>query len=283
MEAALQTTSWKKTSGTDSRISRCFSSLKQEGRKALIPFITAGDPQVDTTLAMIEGLETAGADIIELGMPYSDPLADGPVLQRAAQRALASGMTPAAYIDLIRRARKKTQVPLVGLVYVNTLFQYGWETFGREAAAAGLDGIVIPDLPREARFYGGTPLPSLPLTEIRLVAPTSHQRIQQIAQGAEGFLYCIAALGVTGVRSHLSDLSADLEPFMETVNRHTTCPTALGFGISSPEMVKDLYHLADGFIVGSALVERMEEDIHSGRGMEPALAFIRSLRAALDQ
>jgi len=271
------------TDATANRISQCFSFLKKEGRKALIPFVTAGDPDAETTLAIIDGLEKAGANIIELGMPYSDPLADGPVLQRAAQRALAAGMTPTAYLQLIRQARAQTQLPLVGLVYVNTLLQYGWEAFGREAAEAGLDGIVIPDLPREARHYGGKPLPPLPLTEIRLVAPTSKQRIRQIAQEADGFLYCIAALGVTGARKHLSDLATNLEPFMEMVTRYSACPTALGFGISSPEMVKDIRHLADGFIVGSALVEKLEEGINSGSGITPGLDFIQSLREALDQ
>jgi tryptophan synthase alpha chain len=283
MEAAKAFSQNPSTDTTASRISRCFSSLNQQDRKALIPFITAGDPDVDTTLAMIAGLEEAGADIIELGMPYSDPLADGPVLQRAAQRALKAGMNPTAYFDVIRRAREHTQLPLVGLVYVNTLLQYGWEAFGREASQAGLDGIVIPDLPLEARFYAGNPLAPLPLTEIRLVAPTSHQRIRHIARDAEGFLYCIAALGVTGVRKHLSDLATDLEPFMDTVKQHATCPTALGFGISSPEMVRDIRHLADGFIVGSALVEKLENGMASGKNTAPALAFIRSLREVLDE
>lgn len=267
----------------DNRISQCFSSLKKEGRKALIPFVTAGDPDEETTLAIIAGLEKAGANIIELGMPYSDPLADGPVLQRAAQRALAAGMTPTAYLELIRRARVQTQLPLVGLVYVNTILQYGWEAFGREAAEAGLDGIVIPDLPQEARHYNGKPLSPLPLTEIRLVAPTSHQRIKNIVSNAQGFVYCIAALGVTGVRKHLTDLATDLEPFMATVTRYSACPTALGFGISSPEMVKDIRHLADGFIVGSALVEKLEAGINAGSGITPAMNFIQSLRDALDQ
>ena len=264
------------------RISQCFSSLSRQGRKALIPFITAGDPDSETTLSVIAGLEEAGADIIELGMPYSDPLADGPVLQRAAQRALAAGMTPAAYMDLIRQARENTQIPLVGLVYVNTLLQFGWEAFGREAADAGLDGIVIPDLPQEARFFQGTPLPPLPLTEIRLVAPTSRRRIQQITQGAQGFLYCIAALGVTGARKNLAALATDLEPFMEQVNQSASCPTALGFGISSPEMVREIRHLADGFIVGSALVAKMEEGMAMDRGMDAGLALIRGIRKALD-
>lgn len=271
------------TGATGNRISQCFSSLKKEGRKALIPFVTAGDPNAETTLNIIEGLEKAGADIIELGMPYSDPLADGPVLQRAAQRALIAGMTPAAYLQLIGRARAKTQLPLVGLVYVNTLLQYGWEAFGREAAEAGLDGIVIPDLPQEARHYKGKPLPPLPLTEIRLVAPTSKQRIKNIVIDAQGFVYCIAALGVTGARKHLSDLANDLEPFMETVTRYSACPTALGFGISSPEMVREIRHLADGFIVGSALVEKLEAGIDAGSGITPAMNFIHSLREALDK
>ena len=271
------------TDATVNRISQCFLSLEKEGRKALIPFVTAGDPDAETTLAIIEGLEKAGADIIELGMPYSDPLADGPVLQRAAQRALVAGMTPTAYLQLIGRARAQTQLPLVGLVYVNTILQYGWEAFGREAAEAGLDGIVIPDLPQEARFYGGKPLPPLPLTEIRLVAPTSQKRIRNIVRNAEGFLYCIAALGVTGARKHLSDLATDLEPFMNTVKSESACPTALGFGISTPEMVKDIRHLAHGFIVGSALVEKLEEGIKAGKGATPALDFVQSLRDALDQ
>ncbi|SMP61654.1 tryptophan synthase subunit alpha [Anoxynatronum buryatiense] len=264
----------------NNRIAHRFTSLKEAGRKALIPFVTAGDPSASVTLEMITGLEAAGADTIELGMPYSDPLADGPVLQRAAQRALEAGMTPNAYFQLIKEARRRTELPLVGLVYVNTLFQYGWEAFGQQAANAGLDGLIIPDLPRESRYYHGKPLTPLPVTEIRLVAPTSKHRIQQIAGEAQGFLYCIASLGVTGARQ---DLSENLIPFMEEVSRHSACPTALGFGISSPEMIQQIRRLADGFIVGSALVAALEKGFLEDEGIRPALNFVRELRRALDK
>lgn len=264
----------------EDRIQQRFTFLKETGRKALIPFITAGDPNTAVTLEMIEGLEAAGADLIELGMPYSDPLADGPVLQRAAGRALAGGMTPQGYFQLIQQARQRTTLPLVGLVYVNTMLQYGWEAFGQTAAAAGLDGIIIPDLPPESRFFQGKSLPPLPVTEIKLVAPTSKDRIEKIAGEAQGFLYCIAALGVTGARQQLSENLASL---MDTVAAHSTCPTALGFGISSAAMIRQMRHLADGFIVGSALVAALEKGMQSDTGNQPALELIKSMRSALDE
>ncbi len=262
------------------RLQKRFHTLKENGRKALIPFITAGDPDVDATLELVLDLEKAGADVIELGLPYSDPLADGPVLQRAASRALEKGMDTDRYLEMVAQIRKKTELPLVSLAYVNSLFQYGWDLFGKRAEEAGLDAVIIPDLPKEARFFEGHALSPLPITEIRLVAPTSGKRIREIARDAEGFLYCIASRGVTGARASLSE---DLKEFMNQVRRESNCPTALGFGISSPEMVTEIRELADGFIVGSALVEKIEAGMEKGSDFSAAIEFVVDLRNALDQ
>ncbi|RQD68069.1 MAG: tryptophan synthase subunit alpha [Tindallia sp. MSAO_Bac2] len=262
------------------RLDNRFKLLKENGKKALIPFITAGDPDMNTTIQLVSELEKAGADIIELGLPYSDPLADGPVLQRAASRALDKGMDTDRYLEMVAEIRKKTELPLVCLGYVNSLLQYGWDLFGKRAEEAGLDAVIIPDLPKEARFFEGHALSPLPITEIRLVAPTSGTRIKEIAENAEGFLYCIASRGVTGSRTSLSE---DLQDFMSMVRGESNCPTALGFGISSPEMVAEIRDLADGFIVGSALVEKIEEDLRNGSDFSEALKFVVELRSALDQ
>ncbi|SFH55446.1 tryptophan synthase, alpha chain [Tindallia magadiensis] len=262
------------------RINKKFMSLKEDKKKALIPFIMAGDPDIDTTIKLVLELEKAGADIIELGLPYSDPLADGPVLQRSAKKAIEKGMDMDQYLKLIESIRKKTEVPLVGLVYVNSLLQYGWDDFGKCAEKAGLDGVIIPDLPKEARFYDGYALSPLPITEIRLVAPTSGERVRTIAKDADGFLYCIASKGVTGARNTLDE---GLKTFMTQVRQETNCPTALGFGISSPEMVMEIRELADGFIIGSSLMEKLDEDVKSNKGFVKTIDFIATLREALDK
>lgn len=262
------------------RLQKRLQTLKEKGQKALIPFITAGDPDIETTIKLVLELEKAGADIIELGLPYSDPLADGPVLQRAASRSLEKGMDTDRYLDMVAQIREKTELPLVSLAYVNSLFQYGWDLFGKRAEETGLDAVIIPDLPKEARFFQGHPLSPLPIVEIRLVAPTSGKRIREIARDAEGFLYCIASRGVTGPRDTLSE---DLKEFMNQVRRESNCPTALGFGISSPEMVMEIRDLADGFIVGSALVEKIEKGIENESDLSEAVQFVADLRKALDQ
>ncbi|TCK05512.1 UNVERIFIED_ORG: tryptophan synthase alpha chain [Anoxybacillus amylolyticus] len=222
-----------------------------------IPFIVAGDPAPDVTIDLALALEEAGADILELGVPYSDPLADGPTIQRAAARALDGGMTLPKAIQLIGEMRKKgVNIPIILFTYYNPVLQLGEESFFALARENGADGVLIPDLPfeesgplRELGERFGLPL-------ISLVAPTSKQRIERIASAAQGFLYCVSSLGVTGVRETLPETLGD---FLREVKRHSRVPVAVGFGISAPEQVAMLKEVCDGVVVGSALVQKVEQ------------------------
>ncbi|WP_066174660.1 tryptophan synthase subunit alpha [Bacillus marinisedimentorum] len=222
-----------------------------------IPFIMAGDPAADTTIEIAHSLEEAGADLLELGIPYSDPLADGPVIQEAANRALAGGMTLRKAIDLVPLMRQKgLSIPVVIFTYYNPVLQLGEERFIQLLKEKGANGLLVPDLPFEESGTLRKLAKEAGLEYISLVAPNSNDRIQKIASQAEGFLYCVSSLGVTGERSGLNE---DVGAFLEIAKKHSRVPVAVGFGVSSPDQVKMLNRHCDGVIIGSKIVKMIKE------------------------
>jgi tryptophan synthase alpha chain len=239
-----------------SRVTETFESLKREGRKGFIPFVTAGDPDLQTTHELIIELARVGSSIIELGVPFSDPMADGPVIQRASERALKHGFGLAEIFDLVREVRKETQVPIVLFSYFNPLLQFGLEKLIREAEHAGVDGVLVTDLtPEEAGRFSAM-LRAHEIDLIFLVAPTSmDERLQMIADRASGFIYAVSRAGVTGARDQMS---VEAEKLVARVRAVSDLPIAVGFGISKPEHVRDVCRYADAAVVGSAIVEMIE-------------------------
>ncbi|KKC29529.1 tryptophan synthase subunit alpha [Caldanaerobacter subterraneus] len=260
------------------RIDRRFDDLKKEGKKALITFITAGDPDIDTTYDIVLALEEAGADIIELGIPYSDPLADGPTIQASSQRALAKGIKIKDIMDLVMRIREKSDIPIVYLVYYNSVFKYGIEKFLEDSKNAGVDGLIIPDLTLEERKEVLDVADKYEIYLIPLVAPTSKERIKAITENGKGFVYCVTLTGVTGARE---EIATDLEEYMRLVSSYTSMPKALGFGISGPEMARKLKSLSDGIVVGSAIVERIAKGYNRCEMLKEVKEFVSSLREVL--
>jgi len=239
-----------------SRISTTFARLRSRGERALIPYLTAGDPSLEVTRALVLEAEARGADLIELGFPFSDPLADGPIIQRASQRALDGGVTLLGLLDLARELRGRLRAPLILMTYMNPLLAYGLEAVTKEASA-GFDGLIVPDLPLEEAgpLQRGARQAGLDL--IFLVAPTSRpERIRLIARKTRGFLYAVSLMGVTGPRAQLP---SDLVSYLQGIRAVTEKPVSVGFGISHPEQVRALAAYADGMIVGSALVHLVEE------------------------
>lgn len=237
-----------------SRIGEIFRNLQGRGEKAFIPFLTAGDPTLEISEQLILELDKAGADVIEIGIPYSDPLADGPTIQEAALRALHAGIRLPDVFEMVRRIRPQVKAALVLFTYANPVFQWGVERFFQTAQDVGADGVIIPDLPFEESeealvFSAQTGVDLIPL-----VAPTSQDRIAKICGQGQGFIYCVAALGVTGVRDTLSD---DLPQIVANVRRHSELPIAVGFGVGTPEHAATIGKYADGVIVGSAIVKRV--------------------------
>ncbi|MGQ9511916.1 tryptophan synthase subunit alpha [Thermodesulfitimonas sp.] len=235
-----------------SRIAATFTGLRKRGAKGLITYLTAGDPDLERTAALITAMDQAGADIIEVGIPFSDPLADGPVIQAAANRALAGGVTVAKILGMVAQVRAAVAAPLVLMTYYNPVFQQGLEAFCRRAAETGVDGIIVPDLPYEesgpllhaADHYG--------IDLIPLVAPTSTpSRIAAICARARGFIYCVSVTGVTGMRE---TIETDLKSLSQTIRQHTDLPVAIGFGVSGPEAAARLAPFCDAVVVGSAIV-----------------------------
>ncbi|HBT47076.1 MAG TPA: tryptophan synthase subunit alpha [Peptococcaceae bacterium] len=246
-----------------------------KGRKALIVYVCAGDPTLAETARLVPALADAGADIIELGVPFSDPVADGPVIQAAGQRAMASGTTLARVVELAAALRAKIATPLVLMSYYNPLLRYGLAEFGRRLAAAGVDGVIVPDLPWEEAGPLREALEERGLDFIPLVAPTTPEdRLRRILSGAPAFIYCVSLTGVTGARE---ELPPGLSSYMERLRRVTSLPLALGFGIGSADHLRRLAPLGDGFIVGSAVVQALAEG-----GISRAAGLVKDMRAALD-
>lgn len=227
-----------------------------EKGKAFIPFITCGDPDLETTARAVRAAAENGADLIELGIPFSDPTAEGPVIQGANIRALSGGVTTDKIFDFVREIRKDIDIPMVFMTYANVVFSYGGEKFISTCSEIGIDGIILPDLPFEEKDEFAPICKKYDVALIPLIAPTSHQRIAMIAREAEGFIYIVSSLGVTGVRS---EIKTDLASIVEVVRQNTDIPCAIGFGISTPEQAGRMAGISDGAIVGSAIIKLLEK------------------------
>jgi len=240
-----------------SRIGERFARRRAEGRPAFVAFLTAGDPSLERTVRAAAELEAAGADVLELGVPFSDPLADGPVIQRASERALARGVTLGAVLDAVRAIRRGSQLPLLLFSYFNPLLQHGLERLAADARAAGVDGVLVTDLPPEEAGEWLAAARARELDTVFLASPTSPAgRLKRVAEACRGFVYAVSRTGVTGERQ---SLSGEARPLVERLRALTDVPVALGFGLSTPEQVKDAAAVADGVVVGSALVRFLEE------------------------
>lgn len=247
-----------------------------ENGKAFIPFVTGGDPTLDVTEQLLYAMQDAGADLIEIGIPFSDPVAEGIVIQEANERALAAGCTTDKLFDMIKRARQKVTVPMVFLTYVNPIYTYGKEKFMKRCVDCGMDGIIVPDLPFEEKEELSGVCEQYDVDLISLIAPTSHERIRMIAKEARGFVYCVSSLGVTGVRS---EIKTNIAEMTKMVKEETDVPCAVGFGISTPEQAAAMAKVSDGAIVGSAIVKLVAKH---GENAVPAVAqYVRDMKAAV--
>jgi tryptophan synthase alpha chain len=256
------------------KIDNCFSRLRAEKRKTFIPYICAGDPSLDYTVDLAIALEKSGADIIELGIPFSDPLADGLVNQLAAQRALSGGATTRGVLECVRQIRARSTIPIVLYTYLNPVLQFGWEKFHREAASAGVDGLLILDLPPEE----DVDLASNELIHIRLVAPTTPpERIARIAKNARGFLYYVSREGVTGAQENVS---RSLGEQIAQIRKISDLPIAVGFGISNAQQAREVAQHADAVVVGSAIVDLIAK--HGSSSVGKVSAFAREIAAAIN-
>jgi tryptophan synthase alpha chain len=240
------------------RIGRRFASLARDGGKAFVAFVTAGDPTLDRTVEVACGLEDAGVDVLELGVPFSDPLADGPVIQRASGRAIAQGVTLSTVLDAVRRIRARSELPLLLFSYFNPLLRYGLDRLATDAAAAGVDGVLVTDLPPEEAGEWIACARRAGLDTVFLAAPTSPDaRLKRVAECSRGFVYAVSRTGVTGEREAISEDAAGLVGRLKAL---TDTPIALGFGLSTPEQVRAAAAVADGVVVGSAIVRFLEEN-----------------------
>ena len=247
-----------------------------ENKKAFIPFITAGDPDLSVTEALVPAMAEAGADLIELGIPFSDPVAEGIVIQEADLRSLASGTTTDKIFDTVRRIRQKTDVPLAFMTYINPVFAYGVDKFMKNAADCGIDALIVPDMPFEEREELLPACKKYDMTLIYLVAPTSRERAQAIARESHGFVYCVSSLGVTGVRS---EITTNIKEMVDTVKQGRNVPCAIGFGISTPEQASKMASQADGVIVGSAIVKMIAR--YGINCVEPVCDYVKQMKAAV--
>ncbi len=245
--------------------------------KAFIPFVTCGDPDLETTAAVVREMAAAGADLIELGIPFSDPTAEGPVIQGANIRALDGGVTTDCIFDLVRDLRQDVTVPFVFMTYANVVFSYGAERFIRTCQDIGIDGLILPDLPFEEKEEFLAICHAHEVDLISMIAPTSKDRIAMIAREAEGFLYIVSSMGVTGTRRAIT---TDVGAIVEIVRQHTDLPCAIGFGISTPEQAQHMAQYADGVIVGSAIVKIVER---YGRDAAPHVGdYVRDMKTAIN-
>jgi tryptophan synthase alpha chain len=250
-----------------SRIASRFEELKKDGRAAFVPFITAGDPDAETTFALLQELPAAGADLIELGVPFSDPMADGPAVQASSQRAIKAGMTLTKVLELVKRFRKSdAQTPIVLMGYYNPIHAYGTARFAKDAAVAGVDGLITVDLPPEEDEVLRAPASVQGLDIVRLATPTSTDaRLDTIVDGASGFLYYVSIAGVTGTKTYSED---DVRAAVARVKAKAALPVAVGFGIKTPEQARAIAGLADAAVVGSAIVTKIAESSDAGADRE---------------
>lgn len=244
--------------------------------KAFIPFLTCGDPDLETTEALVKAMAATGADLIELGIPFSDPTAEGPVIQGANLRALNAGTTTDKVFDLVKRLRQTVTIPMVFMTYANVVFSYGPERFLKNAAEAGVQGLILPDVPYEEKADFEPLCEKYGLELVSMIAPTSHDRIKMIASEAKGFLYCVSSLGVTGVRS---SITTDIGGMVELVRQVTDTPAAVGFGISTPEQARNMAQKADGVIVGSAIVKLIAQ--YGRDAVQPVGEYVKQMKDAI--
>lgn len=245
-------------------------------KKAFIGFLTAGDPTFEQSIENITALAEGGADLIEIGIPFSDPIAEGPVIQAANVRALSNGMTLERVFELAARVREKTNVPLVFMTYLNPVFSYGYDAFFKRCADCGVSGIICPDLPYEEKNEVCSPASKHGVEVISLIAPTSEDRIRMIASDAEGFLYIVSSMGVTGERA---EIKTDIRSMLETVRSCTGIPAAIGFGINTPSQAAEMAACADGVIVGSAIVHLVEK--HGADAPGYIREYVKSMKDAI--
>ncbi len=254
-----------------SKISEAFKDTK-----AFIPFITGGDPFLEITEQLLYAMEEAGADIIEIGIPFSDPIAEGPVIQAANERALAAGCTTDRLFETVKKAREKVQVPMVFLTYLNPIFTYGKERFMERCRECGIQGVIVPDMPFEEKGELREVCREYGVEIISLIAPTSHERITAIAKEAEGYIYCVSSLGVTGMRK---EISTDIQGMVDKVRQVTKVPCAVGFGISTPEQAQKMAAVSDGVIVGSRIVKIVEE--YGDEAVPYVKDYVRNMKKAV--
>ncbi|MCL2321795.1 MAG: tryptophan synthase subunit alpha [Oscillospiraceae bacterium] len=254
------------------RISKAF-----EGKKAFIAFITGGDPDIETTEKLVIAMVESGVDIIEIGIPFSDPMAEGIVIQGADERALANGCTVDKLFQMVKKLRERVNIPLLFMTYVNPIFVYGKQRFMEKCASSGIDGIIVPDLPFEEKEELADECIKHGICQISMIAPTSQERIEMIAKDADGFLYCVSSLGVTGVRSQID---AGVAEMITKVKKVSKIPCAVGFGISTPMQARDMAAISDGIIIGSAIVKLVEK--FGNKSIEPVKQFVNIIKNAIN-
>ncbi len=260
------------------RIDKCFAELMEKNEKALVCFLTCGDPDFETTKKLVDTISEAGADIIELGLPFSDPMADGPSIQAASFRALENGATVTGVLDCVREIRKTNDVPIVLMSYFNPVYNYGVDRFARDAVASGVDGVIMTDLTPEESDDWKCSADGAGLATIYLLAPTSTEdRIHLTANMASGFIYCVSRTGVTGARE---DIPPELASLVRRIKAGTGKPVVVGFGISRPEHVKSVCEFADGAVVGSAIVNIIAEHSGSESVYEKTAQYVKELKSS---
>jgi len=247
-----------------------------ENKKAFIPFITGGDPSLDVTKKLILAMQEAGADLIEVGIPFSDPIAEGPVIQEADERALSAGCTLDKLFDTIKEVKDEIHIPMVFMTYANVVFSYGSERFISICKEIGIDGLILPDIPYEEKEEFDPICKQYGLDLVSLIAPTSHERISMIAKEANGFVYCVSSLGVTGTRT---EITTNVGEMVELVKKAKDIPCAIGFGISTPEQAKKMATSADGVIVGSAIVKIIAK--YGREAAQPVFEYVKSMKDAI--
>lgn len=261
------------------RIDEKFQTLRAAKQSGFIAYITAGDPDLKTTPALVAALEQSGVDIVELGIPFSDPLADGATIQAASGRAIAAGSTVAGVLDAVREIRRHSQIPIVLFTYLNPIYIYGFDRFHSDAAAAGADGLLILDLPPDEAARNMELMKSRGLLAIRLIAPTTPpERMELIAKSAEGFVYYVSREGVTGEQT---SLSTDIASQVAEIKKHTSLPVAVGFGISTPDQAAEVAGESDAVVVGSAIVRRIGDHGSSPGLCEKISAFVKPIAEAI--
>lgn len=255
-----------------------MSNVKKafENGKAFIPFVTAGDPDLSVTKEIIFAMEKAGADLIEIGIPFSDPIAEGPVIQAADERALSSGTTTDKIFDMVKEIREETDIPLAFMTYINPIFVYGRENFLKKCSQCKIDALIVPDAPFEEKEELEAYCKEYDIDLISLIAPTSNNRIKDIASEANGFIYCVSSLGVTGVRS---EITTDIGKMVSLVKETKDIPVAIGFGISTPKQAKEMSSKADGVIVGSAIVKIIAQ--YGKDSVKPVYDYVKEMKDAM--